>query len=157
MMKRSLAAVAVLLGLAGPACAQPMPNIVEPSRAGRGEVLRRGANGHFFARVGVDGRPVTMMFDTGASTVSLRHEDAVAAGIDVGALDFSRVVQTANGVARVAPVLLRSVTLGDITVRDVPAIVGRPGAQGVSLLGQSFMRGLGGYRAEGDTLVLMAR
>ena len=50
-----------------------------------------------------------------------------------------RLVRTANGVARVAPVTLDRVSIGDITVRNVPASVSERGVLGTTLLGMSFL------------------
>ena len=53
-----------------------------------------------------------------------------------------------------APIRLDSLQVGGITHRNVRATVSRPGRLGVSLLGQSFMSKLAGYRFEKDELVL---
>ena len=42
--------------------------------------------------------------------------------------DFTQRVSTANGLARVAPVMLDRVSIGDITVRNVPAAVTERGS-----------------------------
>ena len=82
------------------------------------------------------------MVDTGASQVALTFEDASRAGIYVRDRDFTQQVRTANGVARVAPVTLDRVSIGDITVRDVPASVSERGMLGTTLLGMSFLKRL---------------
>ena len=43
--------------------------------------LQRSANGHFYADVQVNGVPLHMLVDTGASGIALSQEDARAAGI----------------------------------------------------------------------------
>jgi aspartyl protease family protein len=48
-------------------------------------------------------------------------------------------VATANGVTRAALVQLRAVELGDIVVRDVPALVHPDESLAVNLLGMSFL------------------
>ena len=67
------------------------------------------------------------MVDTGASIVALTYEDAERAGVYVRDSDFTQRVRTANGMARVAPVTLDRVSIGDITVRNVPAAVSERG------------------------------
>ena len=44
-------------------------------------------------------------------------------GLSPRSLDFSARAQTANGVARVAPITLDRVRVDDIIVRNVPAVV----------------------------------
>jgi aspartyl protease family protein len=98
-----------------------------------------GADGHYHAEAEVNGQPVQVLVDTGASVVALTAEDADAAGIYVSESDFTAQIQTANGVARVAPVVFDEVRIGDIRVRNVRGIVSEPGALGVSLLGMTFL------------------
>ena len=64
---------------------------------------------------------------------------------------------TANGSASVAPVVLESMTVGGITVHGVEALVPKPGALDVNLIGQTFMTKLAGYNVEGDRLILRGR
>ena len=65
--------------------------------------LKAGAYGHFHANAEINGQPVSVMVDTGASIVALTFEDARAAGLYVRDSDFTQRVSTANGFARVAP------------------------------------------------------
>jgi len=117
---------------------------------------RRAQDGHYYFDTALNGASasIRMMFDTGATSVALRAEDAAQAGIDVSSLDYSITSHTANGTTTVAPVRLDSLQVGGITHRNVRATVSRPGRLGVSLLGQSFMSKLAGYRFEKDELVL---
>lgn len=107
--------------------------------AGRTVELRAGAHGHFFSRIHVNGRAVQAMVDTGASIVALTYEDARNAGVHIRDSDFTHRVSTANGVARVAPVTLDSVSIEDIVVHDVRAAVAEPGKLTKTLLGMSFL------------------
>lgn len=153
------------LAMAAPlAPAPPLPTVQTPS-AGVGRPLpmplpghqassRREPNGYFFFDTAVNGMSVRMVFDTGASVVALRAEDAVRAGIAVNGLNYNGRTKTANGIAEVAYVVLDSLKIGDITRYNVPAIVSRPGVLFVSLLGQTFMSKLNGYRFEGNELIL---
>lgn len=97
------------------------------------------SDGHYHAEAEINGRSITALVDTGASVVALTAEDAEAAGIYVSDKDFTAIIQTANGTARVAPVTLDKVAIGDITLRDVRAVVCEPGAMTVSLLGMTFL------------------
>jgi aspartyl protease family protein len=116
--------------------------------------LRKHASGHFVARGTINGAPVSMLVDTGATTVVLKPADAERAGIDLGALTYSTPVGTANGMTFAAPVRLRSMAVGDIMINDVEALVAKPGNLNESLLGMSFLRRLRSYEFSGDFLTL---
>ena len=53
--------------------------------------------------------------------------------------DFTHRVSTANGQAKVAPVMVSSISIGDITVRNVRAAVSEPGKLNKTLLGMTFL------------------
>ncbi len=129
---------------------------VSPGVAGHGiEVaIRKTGDGHFIARTHVNGKPIRMIVDTGASTVVLRPEDARKAGIQVTALDYTVPVETANGRAFAARVKLERVSLGDLTLEKVEALVTRPGALQQSLLGMSFLSRLRSYEFSGNKLLM---
>ena len=136
----------------------PMPMVQVPSQAGTREaVAMRGSNGHFVINTFANGTNMPMLFDTGASSVVLRAEDASRMGFNVGALNYSLKTQTANGDSVAAPVVISSLTIGDITVRDVPAVVVKPGQLFHNLLGQSFMMRLASHSVEGDRLIMRSR
>ncbi len=116
-------------------------------------VLPRQADGHFYARLDVNGQPVTFMVDTGASQIVLSAADAARVGIDTGALRYLGQASTANGVVRTALVTLDSVTLGDVTQADVRAVVNQ-GAMDGSLLGMTYLRNFSNIQMTADDLIL---
>jgi aspartyl protease family protein len=116
--------------------------------------IKAADNGHFQTQAEINGRDVEVMIDTGATIVALSYEDAERAGIYLNDGDFTRSVSTANGIARIAPVKLDSVTVGGITVRDVPAAVAEPGRLRTSLLGMSFLSRLSRFDMRPGVLVL---
>lgn len=103
------------------------------------EELKADSDGHYYARAEVNGRPLDVMVDTGASMVALTYEDAERAGLHLRQSDFTARVSTANGYAAVAPVTLDRVSIGRITVRGVRAAVSEPGRLDKTLLGMSFL------------------
>jgi aspartyl protease family protein len=112
---------------------------VSPPTNARSVVLRRGKGGHFWTEARVDGRRIEFVIDTGASAIALRESDAARIGLHPSQRDYTVKVGTANGITRAAPVRLRNVEVGDIVVRDVPALVHPDNALGVNLLGMSFL------------------
>ncbi|MGB2933512.1 MAG: TIGR02281 family clan AA aspartic protease, partial [Methyloceanibacter sp.] len=127
--------------------------VVEESPNGPAEVrIRKRLDGHFTAKVEVNGKSVSMIVDTGASTIVLRPEDAAKAGIDVSRLSFTVPVLTANGRTVAARVRLESVALGPLARQQVEALVAEPHALTQSLLGMSFLSRLRSYEFSGDFL-----
>jgi aspartyl protease family protein len=116
--------------------------------------VRRRLDGHFAVRGAINGQPMTLLVDTGASTVVLKPADAARAGIDTRSLGYTAAVQTANGTTYAAPVRLRSITIGPIELRDVEALVAKPGSLNENLLGMSFLRRLRSYEFSKDFLTL---
>jgi aspartyl protease family protein len=93
-----------------------------------------------------------MLVDTGASLVTLTPEDAQNAGVTRGELVYSARVNTANGVARMAPIKLREVRIDQLSVYDVPAAVIEN--LNISLLGMSFLNRLQGYEMRDGKLTI---
>ena len=126
---------------------------VEQGQAGERAVrIRKRGDGHFVARVSVDGAAVSMLVDTGASTVVLRQTDARLLGVDTRNLKYTVPVQTANGLAYAAHARLSEVAIGSITLRNVDALVAQPGVLKESLLGMSFLSRLRSYEFAGEFL-----
>jgi aspartyl protease family protein len=123
--------------------------------AGAMEVtVLKSNNGHFEADGSVNGKGVSFLVDTGASSVVLSYQDATYAGIDVGALSFTSPISTANGDAFAANVRLEEIGIGDITRRNVRAMVAEDGKLNQSLLGMTFLSSLSGYTVRQDQLIL---
>lgn len=120
--------------------------------AGRIEVPR-SFDGHYNLTVEINGAPVDVMVDTGATDLVLTMEDAEAAGLDVDSLRFSDQAMTANGVVATAPVRLDSVRLGDVVQQNVRASV-NGGEMAGSLLGMSYLERFGRIEISGGRLVL---
>ncbi len=116
-----------------------VPAPVSSSPLARHVVLTKGRNGHFEVDARVDGRRIAFLVDTGASHIALRESEANRLGIYPRPSDFTVRVSTANGMTRAAPVMLRTVEVGDILARDVQAIVHPDKGLGVNLLGMSFL------------------
>ncbi|MGE3244695.1 MAG: TIGR02281 family clan AA aspartic protease [Beijerinckiaceae bacterium] len=114
----------------------------------------RGANGHFVLEGIANGRTLDFMFDTGASAVVLKAEDAAKAGFTKDKLQYTAAVSTANGQALAAPIRIDALSIGGITLRDVRALVAQPGAMRDNLLGMSFLGRLTSYTVRGNRLIL---
>ncbi len=113
------------------------------------------AAGHFWTDADIDGAHISrVLIDTGATFVVLSSRDAAAAGVTPEPSEFTHTISTANGMARVARMKLGYVRVGDLTIRDVDALVAQKGAMGNSLLGMSFLSKLSRFTVESGTLTL---
>lgn len=122
--------------------------------AGNRVVLSADSRGHFMTQGAINGRPVTFMLDTGATTVAMSVADAQRIG-----LDYSKgqpvQINTGNGVAPGFRLRLDSVRVGDVEVYDIDAIVSPQGMPFV-LLGNSFINRFS-MRRDADQMVLEKR
>ncbi|MDH6593465.1 aspartyl protease family protein [Variovorax sp. TBS-050B] len=117
-------------------------------------VLPADSRGHFMTQGAINGRPVTFMLDTGATTVALSAADAQRIGLDYS--KGQRVqMNTANGVALGYRLRLQSVRVGDVEVYDIDAIVSQQPMPFV-LLGNSFINRFS-MRRDADQMVLEKR
>lgn len=132
--------------------ASPAP---PPIMHGRAQAAR-SSDGHFYFNATLNNTPVHMLVDTGASVIVLRSDDAVKAGLNPESLTYSIPSSTANGVTFGARAKVATMIIGGITQHDVPVMVSKPGALNVSLLGQSFLSQLTGFKINGNDLVLQA-
>ena len=126
----------VLMAVAARKAPPPAP---ETPRHGRVVRLESDRLGHFKVEARVDGRAIDFVVDTGASAVVLRESSAARLGIYPSPSQYTGRSQTANGIARFAPVRLNRVDIDGITVRDVNAAVMPDEALGVNLLGMTFL------------------
>lgn len=130
------------------------PAAAAQRRTGAVVELSADRSGHFQTDAEINGRAIPFLVDTGATVVALSYEDAERAGLFLQDRDFTHRVSTANGVARVAPVTLDRVSIGDITVRRVQAAVSEPRRLQTSLLGMSFLSRLSRFDMRNGRLVL---
>jgi aspartyl protease family protein len=116
--------------------------------------LAADPQGHFLVEPIINGTRLRMLVDTGASLVVLPREDARRLGINPAPSEFRAAVSTANGSVLVAPILLKEITVGGVSVRDVRAAVFPDNKLQVGLLGMSFLSKLSYFEVAGGRLVL---
>ena len=117
-------------------------------------VLPADSRGHFMTQGAINGRAVTFMLDTGATSVAMSAADAQRIGLDYS--KGQRIqISTANGVSSGYRLRLRSVRVGDVEVYDIDAIVS-PQPMPFVLLGNSFINRFS-MRRDADQMVLEKR
>jgi aspartyl protease family protein len=144
----STAVIAALIGVAGVFAVAG-----QRAQAAASPAVAKAADGHYWAQATVNGRPMRLLVDTGASVVTLTAADAAQLGIEPAALTFDRKVRTGGGETRGASVTLAQVTVGDVRIEKVPAVVMQEGLS-TSLLGMSYLGRLSRFEATPTALVL---
>ena len=101
-------------------------------------VLTRSADGHYYAPGNADGAELRFLVDTGATVVALTESDAELLGYFLNPGELTVVGRAVNGDVRGKSVMIKRLSLGDISAENVPAVIIPDGLR-VSLLGQSFL------------------
>jgi aspartyl protease family protein len=129
----------------------PNQQIASVQRDGQQElVLQRNKYGHYVASGMINQQPVVFMLDTGATDISIPHKVAQRLGLQPGrAITY----QTANGPALNYATQLDSVSLGNITLYNLPASINPNVNHEDVLLGMSFLKHLE-FSQKGNTLTL---
>ncbi len=120
-----------------------------------GETVRiaMSGDGHFWARVTINGYTKRMLVDSGATITALAPETARNAGIEVSAAGFPVVLTTANGRVLAQRGTAERVSVASLEMRDLGVVVS-PAFGNTNVLGMNFLSRLGSWRVEGRTLIL---
>ncbi len=109
-------------------------------------------DGHFWARVTLDGIERRMLVDSGATITALSDATAKRVGLKVGG-GFPVVLNTANGSISAQRATVERVTLGSLETTDLGVVVS-PAFGETDVLGMNYLSRLGSWRVEGRTLIL---
>src|SRR5690606_27031165 len=101
--------------------------------------IAKGQGGHYWIAGSINGQPVQLLVDTGATSVAINENQARRLGIDYRVVGKQIVVGTASGTAKAWQVHLNSVKVGAIDVMGVEAVVVEGSAPTEALLGMSFL------------------
>lgn len=129
---------------------------VDPARGrieGQEFHIRSRRDGHFWVRAEINDEPVLFLIDTGASGIVLTAATAERVGIDADKLVFDQMARTANGTVRGAGARVAKLEVGPIVRTDMPVSITQ-GELDTNLLGMAFLRTLGGWRVEGESLIM---
>jgi len=142
--------------LAPAPAASDVPSLEPPERQSsvyREALLEADGRGQYAADALVNGTPVRMLVDTGASDVFVSAATAARLGLAVGQ-GPARAIVTANGRSRAWPTRLSHVSFGGLYMSDVEALVLAPEAGEVNLLGESFLKRLLSVEQRDGMLIL---
>jgi len=131
---------------------QPKQSAIYSAR--RSATLSVRPDGHYWARALVNRRAsIEFMVDTGASVVALSLKDAKKMGFKPHELDFKWEIRTAGGITYGASVVIDSIKINQVHIRNVEAMVLQENLD-QSLLGMSFLRELDSYEFRGGRMIL---
>lgn len=116
----------------------PNANLAGSSESGtRSIVLKQNDWGHYVANGRINGKPVTFLLDTGATTVAIPQHLAQELGLKPGP---RLTVNTANGLVEVRGTKIGKLELGNIVFDDVPAAINPGMHDDEILLGMSALK-----------------
>lgn len=116
-------------------------------------IVPRARDGHYYLSLQINDADLRFVVDTGATDMVLTQSDAARAGLDPDQLSYLGRANTANGEVRTAFVRLDRVILGDVTDRNVSAVV-NGGEMEQSLLGMGYLQRWGRIEIANGELIL---
>lgn len=116
--------------------------------------IRQSPDGHFYARVTINGIERRMLVDSGATITALSETTAREAGVDTSSAAFPVLLTTANGTIAARRGVAETISLdGLLETRDLPVVVSANFGE-VNVIGMNFLSRLGSWRVEQRTLIL---
>jgi aspartyl protease family protein len=99
----------------------------------------RDSTGMYTTVGSVNGLPVSFLVDTGATAVAMNAQQARRLGIDFRVVGQPSAVTTASGVVNAWAVMLDTVKVGDLLLRNVQAVILEGAHPETALLGMSYL------------------
>ncbi|WP_448661766.1 TIGR02281 family clan AA aspartic protease [Sphingomonas sp. CJ20] len=118
--------------------------------------IRMARDGHFWARVTLNGVERRMLVDSGATITALSERTAKAAGVEPGAGLVPILMRTANGTVPAQTGRVARLGVGAIEARNLKVVIS-PALGDFDVLGMNFLSQLESWRVEGRTLILVPK
>lgn len=112
-----------------------------------------GRDGHFWAKVDLNGVKRRMLVDSGATVTALSEATAEAAGVKADTTLVPLLMKTANGTVRADAGTIERLAIGGIEARKLKVVIS-PGLGDTDVLGMNFLSELQSWRVEDRTLIL---
>lgn len=125
------------------------------SSNGEAVILRRDADGHFWANAMINGQSLRMMIDSGASITAISEDARRDLGLSMDA-GFGAVVTTANGPVKVDRITIPQMAVEHIIV-DEMTVVTSPQFGDTNVLGMNFLDQLQSWSVSGDRMTLLPK
>lgn len=115
--------------------------------------IRMARDGHFWAKVTVNGVERRMLVDSGATVTAISAQTADAAGVERSVGGVPVLVRTANGTVPAETGRIERLNISGIEARNLSVVIS-PALGNVDVLGMNFLSRLASWRVEGRTLIL---
>lgn len=116
-------------------------------------VSLRLTDGHFWATGSTGAGEQQFLVDSGATTTMLSSGAARRLGVAVDD-GFPVIVETANGRIMTQRGMIERLTVGSITVTNLPVLVAA-GDDGINVLGMNWLNRMASWRVEGREMVIV--
>jgi aspartyl protease family protein len=116
--------------------------------------IRMADDGHFWAKLTIDGYRRRMLIDSGATVTALSQRTALAAGLKPRDELMPVLLRTANGTVPARTASVGDLRLGAIEARNLKVVVS-PAFGDMDVLGMNFLSKLKSWRVEERTLILV--
>ncbi len=110
-------------------------------------------DGHFWAKVSINGTERRMLVDSGATVTALSEATAEAAGVKADGALVPLLMKTANGTVRADSGTVDRLEIGGIAARKLKVVIS-PGLGDTDVLGMNFLSELKSWRVEDRSLIL---
>ena len=116
--------------------------------------IRMSPDGHFRAKVSINGVERRMLVDTGATLTAISEGTAASAGLSPKAGLVPVILNTANGMIQAQTATVRELRLGNIVARDIKVVVS-PAFGNMDVVGMNLLSKLKTWRVEEGSLILV--
>ncbi len=113
-------------------------------------------DGHFWARVTINGAERRMLVDSGATVTAISDQTADLAGVERSVGGVPVLVRTANGTVSAETGRIERLGIGGIEARNLSVVIS-PALGNVDVLGMNFLSRLASWRVEGKTLIMVPK
>lgn len=117
--------------------------------------IRMAPDGHFWARVTINGVERRMLIDSGATITAISDRTAAAADVGEGS-SLPVMIETANGTVAARRGNIQRLAIGPLATEDLGVVVS-PSFGELDVLGMNFLSRLHSWRVENKTLILEPR
>ncbi|MCD2324859.1 TIGR02281 family clan AA aspartic protease [Sphingomonas sp. IC-56] len=117
--------------------------------------IRMSPDGHFWARVTMNGVQRRMLIDSGATITAISAETAQAANVAPGA-GIPVMIETANGTVAAQRGRIERLAIGPLATEDLGVVISENFGK-LDVLGMNFLSRLHSWRVENNTLILEPR
>ena len=123
----------------------------KPMVEGKEVRIPEAIDGHFYVDGIVNGKPIRFLIDSGATMTTIGRADAETASVPISA-NRNQVVQTGNGMVRVAQGRADSLNIGPIQRSDVGLHISD---DDLNVLGMNYLSTLQRWSVEGRWLIMV--